>query len=213
MENFTNTSRTFTSKTNLSHTKNGIPEKTRGNVIAVLQGLLGSGIDLMLQTKHAHWNVKGPNFIALHHLFDEVHGEMEELVDLIAERITQFGGMAEGTSGDIVKNSSLPKFPQGISTEKNYIEHLSHSLAFFGESLREGVEKLDEMKDPGTVDILTQISRSIDKNLWFVESHLTEQHTAGKGVQKVPKKTKAKGQGHQFSSVKNKKRVNGSYAI
>jgi len=155
-------------------TKNSVAEKTRQNVINALQTPLANAIDLMLQMKQAHWNIKGPNFIALHELFDQINEQSEKYVDLIAERIAQLGGVVEGTSQAIAKNSSLPEYPLTVSNEREHIEYVSRALAFFGETMIEGIAQVNEWNDVGTADILTEISRSVDKNLWFVESHLPE---------------------------------------
>src|SRR5256885_3384693 len=80
-------------------TKNDLPEATRIEVIALLNQRLAEAIDLQTQCKQAHWNVKGPAFIGLHKLFDEINEDVEEYVDLIAERVAQAGGIAEGTVG------------------------------------------------------------------------------------------------------------------
>ena len=156
-------------------TKNSLPEKIRQNAINLLQSRVAEGIDLIQQAKHAHWNVKGPNFIALHELFDKVHEEVESSVDLLAERIAQFGGIAEGTCKAAAKRSELPDYPLTTTEGDEHVEALSRSLASFGESIREGIEQATQWKDAGTADILTEVSRTIDKNLWFVEAHQPSQ--------------------------------------
>ena len=152
-------------------TKNNLPEKVRSQVAALLQGCLVDSIDLTLQSKQAHWNVKGPSFIALHELFDKVSEDAEGYVDLIAERIVQLGGIAVGTLGPVDKKSNLPVYPVTISSGKEHVAALSHALASYGESVRKSIDQANEMKDADTADILTQISRAADKYLWFVEAH------------------------------------------
>jgi len=152
-------------------TKNNLPEKVRSQVAALLQGCLVDSIDLTLQSKQAHWNVKGPSFIALHELFDKVSEDAEGYVDLIAERIVQLGGIAVGTLGPVDKKSNLPVYPVTISSGKEHVAALSHALASYGESIRKSIDQANEMKDADTADILTQISRAADKYLWFVEAH------------------------------------------
>jgi starvation-inducible DNA-binding protein len=151
-------------------TKNNMPENARIQIAALLQERLVDSIDLMLQAKQAHWNVKGPSFIALHELFDKVAEDVETHVDLIAERIVQLGGIAVGTLGPVGKKSDLPVYPVTISGGKEHVAALSHALAYFGESVREAIEQANGLKDAGTADILTQISRATDKYLWFVEA-------------------------------------------
>ena len=153
-------------------TKNSFPEKNRVQIIGLLQGHLAEATDLMLQAKQAHWNVKGPSFIALHELFDKISEDTEEYVDLMAERIVQFGGVAEGTVRAAAKRSTLPDYSLTISQGKEHVQALSHSLAYYGERVRNAINEADELGDKSTADIFTEISRGVDKYLWFVEAHL-----------------------------------------
>lgn len=152
-------------------TKNSFPEKSRQQIITILQQNLADATDLMLQAKQAHWNVKGPSFIALHELFDKVSEDSEEYVDLMAERIVQYGGVAEGTVRVAAKRSRLPEYPLGIAQGREHVQALSQSLASFGENLRNAIDQADELGDKDTADIFTEISRGVDKYLWFVEAH------------------------------------------
>src|ERR1700757_2029919 len=117
-------------------TKNDLAEKIRIEMIQLLNGRLSDAIDLQLQTKQAHWNVKGPSFIALHELFDKIYENAGEHADLIAERIVQLGGTAEGTARVVAKRSQLPEYPQTLTSGKEHVEALSRSLAYFGETIR-----------------------------------------------------------------------------
>jgi starvation-inducible DNA-binding protein len=152
-------------------TKNTIGEKVRIQMEAILQDRLADSIDLQTQAKQAHWNVKGPNFIALHELFDKIAEESEEYPDLIAERIVQFGGVAEGTIQVVANRTNLPDYPLVLMTGREQIEAFSHTLAVYGELIRKTIKQAAELDDPATADIFTQISRSVDKNLWFIEAH------------------------------------------
>jgi starvation-inducible DNA-binding protein len=152
-------------------TKNDLPEAGRLEVIALLNQRLADGIDLQAQTKQAHWNVKGPTFIALHKLFDEINADVGEYVDLIAERIVQLGGIAEGTVGVVEGRSTLLDYPLTLSTGAEHVAALSDALAAFGRTVRLGIEEMNELEDAGSADILTEISRGVDKWLWFVEAH------------------------------------------
>jgi starvation-inducible DNA-binding protein len=155
----------------MHRTKNSLPEKVRTQIISVLQDRLAEAVDLVTHAKQAHWNVKGPSFIALHELFDKVYENAGEHVDLIAERIMQLGGTAEGTARAAVKRSQLPEYPLTIAAGKEHVEALSRSLAYFGETIRRGIDQAGEIGDQDTADIFTEISRSVDKDLWFVEAH------------------------------------------
>jgi starvation-inducible DNA-binding protein len=152
-------------------TLNDLPESTRGQVIDLLNQRLADAIDLQLQAKQAHWNVKGPQFIALHKLFDEVNEAVEEYVDLLAERVVQLGGIAEGTSATVSERSELPQYPLNISSGEEHVWALSNALASFGERIRRAIDEVDELGDADATDICTEISRGVDKWLWFVEAH------------------------------------------
>ena len=155
----------------LYSTKIDLPEATRIEVVTLLNRRLAEAIDLQTQCKHAHWNVKGPAFIALHKLFDEINGNVEEYVDLLAERIVQVGGIAEGTVGVVAERTTLPDYPIGLSMESEHVAALSDALAAFARSARMGIEEMNDLEDAGSADILTEISRGVDKALWFVEAH------------------------------------------
>jgi starvation-inducible DNA-binding protein len=153
-------------------TKNDLPETTRVKAIELLNARLADCIDLQTQTKQAHWNVKGPNFIALHELFDKVNEAVEDYVDDIAERAVQLGGVAEGTARMAVKRSSLPEYPAKTVDGRSHVEALSSVLAAFGKEARKAITAANELGDLDTADLFTEVSRGIDKWLWFVEAHL-----------------------------------------
>ena len=155
----------------LYRTKNDLSEETRVEVIPLLNQRLADCIDLQTQCKQAHWNVKGPQFIALHKLFDEINEEVEDYVDLLAERIVQLGGIAEGTVGAVAKRTSLIDYPLALSSGAEHVAALSDALAGFARTARMGIEEMDELEDADSTDILTEISRGTDKWLWFVEAH------------------------------------------
>jgi starvation-inducible DNA-binding protein len=152
-------------------TMNDLPEDMRGQVIELLNQRLADAVDLQTQTKQAHWNVKGPQFIALHKLFDEIDEAVEEYVDLLAERIVQLGGIAQGTARVAAERSELPEYPLTISTGEEHIWALSSALSGFGERIRRAIDETDDLGDVDSSDICTAISRGIDKWLWFVEAH------------------------------------------
>jgi starvation-inducible DNA-binding protein len=155
----------------LYSTKNDLPEASRVEAIDLLNQRLADCIDLQTQCKQAHWNVKGPTFIALHKLFDEVNEDVEEYVDLIAERIVQLGGIAEGTARIVARRSTLIDYPPALSTGGEHVAALSDALAQFGRTARIGIDEMNDLQDADSADILTEISRGVDKWLWFVEAH------------------------------------------
>jgi starvation-inducible DNA-binding protein len=115
--------------------------------------------------------VKGPTFIALHKLFDEINEDVEEYVDLLAERVVQLGGTAEGTARTVARRSTLEEYPHALASGEGHVDALSSALAGFGSGTRKAIDQVDELEDADTVDILTEISRGTDKWLWFVEAH------------------------------------------
>ncbi len=155
-------------------TKIDLPEKTRRNVIAILNDRLADAIDLQSQVKQAHWNVKGPNFIALHELFDKISDAALEQIDQIAERVTALGGTAEGTVAVAAKRSRLKNYPLSITAGKDHLYYLSTQLAAFGKSVRAAIDATAEIGDADTADLFTGISRDLDKHLWFLEAHLQD---------------------------------------
>jgi starvation-inducible DNA-binding protein len=157
--------------TQLFATKNDLLANTRAQVCELLNQRLADCIDLQTQCKQAHWNVKGPSFIALHKLFDEINEDVEEYVDLLAERIVQLGGVAEGTARVVASRSRLDEYRAQMITGDDHVDALSSALATFGHSSRMGINEADELDDPATADILTEITRGVDKWLWFVEAH------------------------------------------
>lgn len=153
-------------------TKNDLPEKVRTKVIGLLNARLADSVDLMHQAKQAHWNVKGPTFIALHKLFDEIVDDAEEYMDLVAERVVQLGGTAEGTIQNAAKRTTLKEYSLTISAEREHVEALSSALASYGKAVRAAIDESDSFGDKDTADLFTEISRGVDKWLWFVEAHL-----------------------------------------
>ena len=152
-------------------TKNDLPEEARVKAIELLNARLADCIDLQTQCKQAHWNVKGPNFISLHLLFDKINDDVENYVDEIAERAVQLGGVAEGTARMVAKRSSLAEYPASAADGRSHVEALSSALAAFGVGARKGIDEANELGDLDTADLFTEVSRGIDKWLWFVEAH------------------------------------------
>ena len=152
-------------------TLNDLPDKARAELCTLINQRLADAIDLHMQMKQAHWNVKGPNFIGLHELFDKIHAATDEYVDTIAERAVQLGGVAEGTVRLSARRTRLAEFPIGISDGPSHVNAVSEALAAFGHEIRQSIDQADELNDADTADIFTEVSRGIDKWLWFVEAH------------------------------------------
>jgi len=149
-----------------------LSERTRNEIIAILNDRLADTLDLKLQTKHAHWNVKGGDFIQLHELFDEIATHVEEQSDLIAERVTALGGVAKGTARQVAAGTSLKEYDLDAVSGEEHLKALSARLADVANKSREAIDSTDRLGDKATADIFTEIARAADKDLWFLEAHL-----------------------------------------
>lgn len=156
----------------MNPTKNELALDKRTKLVELLNERLADLIDLSLQGKQAHWNVKGPRFIGLHELFDKIVEELAPLVDEVAERLVALGGMAEGTISAISRRTSLAAYPMNISSGRDHVDALSTALATAGKQVRASIDTATELGDADTADLLTDVSRFLDKQLWFVEAHL-----------------------------------------
>ena len=153
-------------------THNSLPESIRAQSVELLNKHLAAAIDLHGQMKQAHWNVRGPHFIAIHELFDKVSEAVELYSDEIAERAGGLGGTAYGTIQLAAERSFLVPYSLGIADCQQHIFAVAGALAAFGQSVREAVDSATAIGDADTADLLTNISRGIDQQLWFVEAHL-----------------------------------------
>src|SRR5947207_8798984 len=144
-------------------TENDIPEQRRSELNGLMNQRLADAVGLQAQMKQAHWNVKGPHFIGLHELFDQIDEAVEGYVDLIAERIVQLGGIAEGTVRVAAARSRLEEYPLNIANGHLHVEAVARALSTFGQEARATISQADELDDADTADIFTEISRGIDK--------------------------------------------------
>ena len=154
-----------------TRTQNTLPEEVRARSIEVLNHHLAAAIDLHSQMKQAHWNVRGPGFMAIHKLFDRVSENVEKYSDMLAERAGALGGTAQGTLSVVVERSFLVPYPHGIADVADHVFAVGATLAAFGQSAREVIDPLDEAGDKASADLMTEIVRGIDEDVWFVESH------------------------------------------
>ena len=154
-------------------TRNDLDEATREKLVTLLNARLADTFDLYSQLKQAHWSVRGSDFIQLHELYDMVAESVLEFVDLIAERATSLGGLATGTVRMAADATTLDEYPLDAIAGEDTVHVVADRLAAYGASVREAIEFSDsELGDIDTSDLFTEISRSIDKHLWFVEAHL-----------------------------------------
>jgi starvation-inducible DNA-binding protein len=149
-----------------------LPENDRNPLIELLNGRLADTADLYSQTKQAHWNVKDLNFSQLHQLFDQLAGEVFPFIDLIAERATALGGVAMGTVRMAAANSILPEYPVEAAEGQRHLKALIDRYAVFTANIRKAIDIADEHHDRTTADLFTEISRTVDKQLWFLEAHV-----------------------------------------
>ncbi len=152
-------------------TENDIAKSRRSELNELMNQRLSDAIDLQMQMKQAHWNVKGPSFIALHELFDKVAEAVETYVDLVAERIVQLGGIADGSVRTVAKISRLQGYPVRLADGLAHVDAVTKALSSFGHEVRTTIVQAGDLEDPVTADVFTEISRGIDKWLWFVEAH------------------------------------------
>lgn len=155
----------------MHQTHNTLSENIRAQSVAGLNKHLAAAIDLHGQIKQAHWNVRGPNFIAVHKLFDDVAQSALEAADLLAERAAGLGGTAEGTVQVATTKSFLVPYALGVADEAKHVMAVSGALAAFGQSVRDAAGASATQGDTTTADLYTEISRATDQQLWFVESH------------------------------------------
>lgn len=158
--------------TRLFQTRNDLPEGQRGRLVALLNAQLVDTLDLASQTKYAHWNVKGPQFIALHEMFDDFVDHLHAASDDIAERATALGGLAVGTARQMAHGTRLPEYPAEAVTGTQHVTALAERYALLAASTRAAIDAATQLNDADTADLFTGISRTLDKDLWFLEAHL-----------------------------------------
>lgn len=156
----------------MHETRNDLPRELREQVIGVLNRQLADTLDLYTQTKYAHWNVKGSDFIQLHELFDELATHLVGDVDLIAERVTTLGGTALGTARMAVASSTLTDYPSDAIEGMASVAALADRFAAYAASTKTAIDESEKLGDADTNDLFIEVSRQIDKDLWFLEAHL-----------------------------------------
>ena len=158
--------------TELHETRIDISEGARMKLVDLLNRQLADTTDLFTQVKYAHWNVKGSDFIQLHLLFDDIATHVLEFSDLIAERATTLGGTANGTVRQAASASTLPEYPTSAVKGMEAVKAVADRIAQYAASTRRAMEESDDLGDTSTNDLFTEVSRQIDKDLWFLEAHL-----------------------------------------
>jgi starvation-inducible DNA-binding protein len=164
-------------------TSNDLPPTARRSAIELLNAHLADAIDLHLQAKQAHWNIKGPHFVGLHELFDRLAAQAGEYSDLIAERAVALGGVARGTLQAVSGQSQLREYPLEVGEWRAHVRAMQDALAIFGRGARKAIDDATRLNDADTADLFTEISRGVDKSLWMVEAHVQDASVDAKQVE------------------------------
>jgi starvation-inducible DNA-binding protein len=155
-------------------THNELDTNAKSSSIALLNARLADTIDLSLIAKQAHWNVKGREFIAVHEMLDKLRADVDAYVDTIAERATALGGTAFGTAQVVAQQTALAAYPTDIHKVTDHLKALIDRYGQVANTVRHNIDEATEAGDAGTADVFTEVSRGLDKWLWFLEAHLQE---------------------------------------
>ena len=169
------------------HSHVTIDEAARGQIINGLNDLLACTLDLSSQVKQAHWNVRGAQFMSRHLMFDNLYAHLVASGDLIAERIGQLGGYAKGTVRMASASSTLSEHDAEAVQGNEHVRSLTERYGELGTQLRQQIRACEEMKEPVTVDLCTEVLRNLELDMWFLESHLESGHA--KELEQSPAKT------------------------
>lgn len=156
----------------LRPSRHSLPLESRTALVDLLNERLADLADLRSQVKEAHWNLRGPRFIALHEFFDKLAAELLEPVDAIAERATALGGFARGTIRLAGANSALPELPEKAGGDLEFVTLLADRYAATSALFMASITRAQEHKCEVTADLFIGITAYLDKSLWFLESHL-----------------------------------------
>ncbi len=149
-----------------------LSDEQKKKVVEVMQERLAEALDMYSQAKFAHWNVKGDNFYQLHLVFDKVAETIFPQIDAIAERLTQLGGVANGTVRQAAQSSQIPEYDVMLVAGMDHVAALANALGSYCQALREASDKIDEIDDPPTADFFKQLDVEAEEVLYFLESHL-----------------------------------------
>jgi starvation-inducible DNA-binding protein len=151
-----------------------LPEDARQKLSQALNQRLADGLDLHSQIKVAHWNIKGPQFAALHPLFETFAVGLAAFNDAMAERAVTLGGRALGTVRHVAGASRLPEYPQDTSRDRDHVRLLAERFEAFLVGLRQSRAVAEELRDIDTVDLFTGVITDFEKHDWFLRASLAE---------------------------------------
>jgi starvation-inducible DNA-binding protein len=151
----------------------GLPDAVRHRSVAALNRLLAHTTALRDLYRKAHWQASGPNFYALHLLFEQHYGEQEQWMDLLAERVQTLGGVARALAIDIVEETRLARAPSGIESAADQLRRLVDAHEFLLQEARPLAREAATAGDDGTSDLIVgQVVRGNEQQSWFVQRHL-----------------------------------------
>jgi starvation-inducible DNA-binding protein len=149
-----------------------LPEQARADIAATLNERLADGLDLHSQIKVAHWNIKGPQFAALHPLFETFAVSLAAHNDAIAESAVTLGAKAYGTARHVAATSRLPEYPQETTRDLEHVRLLADRIEKYLGGLRGSRGVAEKSVDADTVDLLTGIVSELEKHAWFLRASL-----------------------------------------
>ena len=153
--------------------KIGLSDKNLKAVCTLLNNCLADSVMLYIKIRKFHWNVKGDNFMELHKLFENHYDQVQEAIDNIAERVSQLGGLAIGTTSEFAKNSSIKESPgKNPANNLDMIKELLGDHETIIQGLRKGIDQAaDQLKDQGTADFLTALIQDHEKMAWTLRRY------------------------------------------
>lgn len=154
-------------------TPSHLSDSSRRAIAAALLAVLTDGLDLHSQLKVAHWNIRGPQFAALHPLFETFALSLANHNDAIAERSVTLGTLARGTARHVAAHSRLEEYPQDVTRDLEHVALLADRFDGYLRGLRAARTIAEKELDTDTVDLLTGIVSEFEKHGWFLRASLS----------------------------------------
>ena len=153
-------------------TPSQLSETSREQLVRTLNDRLADGLDLHSDFKVAHWNVRGPQFPALHPLFEQFADQLALHNDAIAERAVTLGGLAAGSVRHVAKTSRLADYPLDTTRDLDHVRLIAERIETYLAGVRESRSLAEKLTDTDTVDLLTGVVTELEKNAWFLRATL-----------------------------------------